>query len=109
MMKRLLSIGLRAFPIVSVVLVFMLTAYLFVQGGMPRVQAWLFLVMLLIPSLGFLGLVWTGVSWLKRRRMDRLDWSALGVSVVSWRLFLRVLRPAPIPLLFLRAMAVPNC
>ena len=82
-MKKYVFIALRAFPIVSIGLVFLVTGYLFFQGGMPRVHAWIFLVMLLIPFLGVLGLLWTGVSWLKRRRMERLDWSGLGVSVFA--------------------------
>ena len=82
-MKKYISIGLRSFPVVSVALAFVGAGYLFVQGGMPRVYAWLFFFMLLIPFLGFLGLLWTGVSWLKRRRMERLDWWALGLSVLA--------------------------
>jgi len=82
-MKKYFYIALRASPLVLVGLAVLVTGFHFARGGMPRVYVWIFSVMGLIPILGTVGILWSGVSWAIRRQMAWLDWSGLGVSVFA--------------------------
>jgi hypothetical protein len=82
-MKKAFHISLRSVPLALLGPVFLLCAYRFFQGGMPRVYVWVFFVMGIIPVLGTVGVLWSGVSWAIRRQMAWLDWSGLGISVFA--------------------------
>jgi hypothetical protein len=82
-MKKFFDISLRSVPLALLGPVLWLGAYRFFQGGMPRVYVWVFLVMAIIPILGAVGVLWSGVSWSIRRQMNGLDWSGLALSVFA--------------------------
>lgn len=96
MTKSKLASRLSYLPLVIILLTAIVLAGMLLSGGMRKVSAW-YLLQMLLPLAGLVGLIFSLIRWIVRKRFDRLVMLTGAAALLAIVPALMLIYPLPYP------------